>query len=462
MLKNFPPTNLLRVRDERGNLIVAVTVIMVLFSLCGVAAERAIGNAQVVSNRQSNAVGVASADAGVADALFRLDQGASGTFCSNSADSNCSITFPATGAAPGLKYVATKVDSAHWTIQAEGMINGVYGAVQEKVVRSAQYNFALFGASGLDFSGHNSSGFGTFTSNQPYSGSDPNSSGQVQIGSNGTIDCHGGLASNVTAVYYSKGGSVAGGCSSSANPSLYQVPLPGQPASQGAASSAPPYGCPGNGQLGSNFGIGNLNPGTYLCTSPITVSGTLSINGGYTNSETDGSTGDSDACDPSGYNHDTADDVVCLYVILDPSVYGSGTNAIDILTGNSNNCPATNTTVDTTLTSCLNVNPTLSASSPSGDLPDSEQLQMFTNSTGSVGDSNGHGFYFGGILYAPQAQLVGNGCKSTFYGAAVINTLYCHGSPNFSVYYDSSLSSLYGPWTTGGYTQISPNSITWP
>lgn len=446
---------MLPARDERGNIIVAVTVIMVLFLLCSVAAERAIGDAQVVSNRQSNAIGVASADAGIADALFRLDQGATGTFCSNSSDTHCGLSFPGTSGAPGLKYLATKVDSAHWTIQAEGMTNGVYGAVQEKVVRTAQYNFALFGASGLDFSGHNSSGFATFTSGQAYSATNPNTSGQVQIGSNGTIDCHGGLPSNVTAVYYSKGGGVNGACTSSANPSLYQVPQPSSPSSQGAASSAAPYGCPNGGQLGSNLGYSNLPAGTYLCTQPITVSGNLSINGDYDNSETDTSgTSDQDLCDASGYNHDTDGDIACLYVILDPSVYGSGTNAVDIQTGNSNTCPTT---------SCLNVNPTLSASSPSGTLPDSEQFQVLTNSNGSVGDSNGHGFYFGGILYAPQAQLVGNGCKSTFYGAAVINTLFCHGAPNFSVNYDSNLGSLYGPWTPTGYTQISPSSITgWP
>lgn len=446
--------NLRRPPEERGNIIVAVAIIMVLFMLCSVAAERAIGNAQIVSNRQSNQIGVASADAGVADALFRLDQGAPTTFCSNSSRSNCTMNFTASGTAPGVQYVATRVDSSHWTIQAEGMVNGVYGAVQEKVVRSALYNFALFGASGLDFSGTNASGFGTYSSNQALSGNNPNNSGPVQIGSNGTIDCHGGLPNNVTAVYYSKGGGVTGGCGSSANPSLYQVPLPVAPTSQGAASSAPPFNCPNNGQLGSNLGLSNLPAGTYLCTQPISISGNLSIAGGYSNSESDGSSGaDQDACDPSGYDHDTDADIACLYVILDPSTYGSGTTAVDIQTGSSNTCPTT---------SCVNVNPTLSAGTPSGTLPDSEQLQVLTNSTGSVGDSNGHGFYFGGILYAPQAQLVGNGCKSTFYGAAVINTLYCHGSPNFSVYYDSGLTSLYGPWTTNGYTQISPNAIVWP
>lgn len=443
-----------RPRDDRGNIIVAVTIIMVLFMLCTVAAERAVGDAQSVSNRQSNAVGVASADAGVADGLFRLDQGATATFCVNSSNTNCTLSFPASGAAPGLKYVATKIDSADWTIQSEGMINGVYGAVQEKAVRTSQYHFALFGQSGLDFSGSNSSGFGTYTSGQGYGGSNPNTSGQVAIGTNGTIDCHGGLPSNVTAVYYSKGGGVNGACSSTANPSLYQVPSPVAPTSQGAGSGSAPYSCPNGGLLGSNLGVSNLSAGTYLCTAPITISGNLSINGDWDNSETDtAATSDQDLCDVSGYNHDNDGDVACIYVILDPSTYGSGTNAIDIQTGNSQSCPTT---------SCLNVNPTLSGGSPTGTLPDSEQLQVLTNSTGSVGDTNGHGFYFGGILYAPQAQLVGNGCKSTFYGAAVINTLFCHGSPNFSVFYDSNLGSLYGSWTTTGYTQFSPNSINWP
>ena len=455
---------IMRRYDDRGNIIVAITVIMVLFSLCSVAAVRTVGNEQVVSNRQNNFTGIASADAGIADALFRLDQGTSGTgtgtyFCSNSSDAHCTISSVA--GAPGVTYVARQIDSADWTIQAEGMINGVYGAIQEKAVRTSRYHFALFGNTGLDFSGHNTAGFGTYSGNQPESASNPNTSGPVAVGSNGNIDCHGGLPSNVTAVYYSKGGAVSGGCSSSANPSLYKVPAPQAPASGSY------QGCPNSGQLGSNFtGGASLAPGTYLCTQPITISGTLSIGGAFSNGENPSDTSnssDTDACDPTGFNYDTDGDIACVYVILDLGTYGPATNAITISTGNTDTCPPPGTTVAGS-SSCANIDPNLTPPPGTGNppLPDAEQLQILTNSNGGVGNSNGHGFYFGGILYAPQAQLTANGCKSTFYGAAVINTLFCHGSPNFSVYYDSDLGSLYGSWATTGFTQIPPSTVSWP
>jgi hypothetical protein len=136
-----------------------------------------------------------------------------------------------------------------------------------------------------------------------------------------------------------------------------------------------------------------------------------------------------------------------LYDILDPSQYGQNTNAIDIVGGSQ-----------------LNIGFAQDPPPANGSLPDATQLQVFTNSTGTVGDSNGGAgaYYFSGILYAPQASLTGNGCKSVYYGAAVINTLTCNGGPNLTVYYDDQLSTIYGSWATAGYTQINPANANIP
>ncbi|MGH9055252.1 MAG: DUF7305 domain-containing protein, partial [Acidimicrobiales bacterium] len=87
---------------------------------------------------------------------------------------------------------------------------------------------------------------------------------------------------------------------------------------------------------------------------------------------------------------------------------------------------------------------------------------IYTNGNGNVGDSNGQGFCFSGVLYAPNAQLTANGCKSQYYGSIVINTFTCNGGPNLGFWYDSQFGQLYGNWVTSGYQQINPSSVTFP
>ena len=51
--------------------------------------------------------------------------------------------------------------------------------------------------------------------------------------------------------------------------------------------------------------------------------------------------------------------------------------------------------------------------SPTPDLPGAENLHIYTNSNGNVGNDNGQGYDFGGILYA-TTQLTQDGCKSQY------------------------------------------------
>ena len=162
--------------------------------------------------------------------------------------------------------------------------------------------------------------------------------------------------------------------------------------------------------------------GTYLCTTPVNIKGHLQVTG-----------------------------MVSVYIILDPSVYGATTPALTIIRGSF---------VNDDYDYCAATSSPPSYCTPAPDLPNAENLQIFSNSNGTVGNDNGQGYYFGGVIYAPAASLTGDGCKSTFYGAAVINTLTCNGGPHLVVNYDNDLSSLYGTWTGSGYTQIPPKSIT--
>lgn len=436
-----------RPRDERGSLIVALAIILVLSVLCAAIVAEVTGNQQNVVNRQNLAGSVAGANAGMSDALFRLDQGStyegsgsefyvkstiSPSACSSDSPRCVGTSIPG---APNVSYVARQSSATKWVVQSEAVTNRAVSAVQETVTRTTAYPFALFGNQGLNFNGFASVAFGTYSSSNLSSATNPDTSTSdctngtgtscVAIGSNGTISCPGGLGSNVTSVYYSGGGGISGSCGT-ADPvsSVYKLTTPSSP--MGAY-----FACPNNGLLGSNQTVTGtvagvnapLPSGTYLCSNQqVVINGNMSVSGPVT-----------------------------IDIILDSatntSMVNSGTPTLDIKSG-----------------SYVNVSTAITTTPPAANvsLPDATLLTIASNSTGTVGDSTGQGYWYGGVLDAPDASLVGNGCKSVYFGSTVINTLTCNGGPHLTVYYDSLLTSVYGPWQTSGYQQINPSSVTIP
>lgn len=407
---------------ERGSMVVAVAIILVMGLLGSVIATRAVGAALLSSSHQSVASAVSEADAGLADALYRIDQGTSGTgtgtaFCVGGSDPNClAASVPA---APGVSYLATQVSDTDWLVRSLATVAGKSAAVEGHVTRQAQYPFALFGNTSLNFNGDSTQSFSSYSPASPAGSSpaNPDPGGAVMVGSNGSITCNGGLGSNVTVEYYGTGGVGSTGTSDCGSykksPDRYYVYTPTAP-----AGALP---CPGTGTSGSELGSGfagaptDLVAGTYVCNTPITISGLLDVSG-----------------------------PVQLYVILG-STYGAGTAAITIAPGSYVNDQADY---------CANGG-TTGCDTPS-DLPASQDLQIFSDTTGTIGNDTGSGYYLGAVLYAPNASLTQDGCQSNYYGSLVLNTLTCEGGPHLDVSYDSSLASLYGPWASSGYTQIDP------
>jgi hypothetical protein len=438
-------------------MIIALIIIMVVMALGAVLAAQAIGNESIVVNRQSNAKAIAAANAGISDALFRLDQGVdSGTFCVKAGDSSClqgGAAIPIQQQMPlgtTVSYIATKVNDAKWTIQSVGTVNGVQGAVQETVTRQSQYKYAIFGQAGLDFNGKSVNGFGNYSPGSAVTGNplncpdvapdpptdppNPNPTNPVcvEIGSNGTINCPGtshsanqDLPLSVLADYYSGGGGVSGACGTTQPfDTLYNLPDKPPPAGN--------YQCPGNlttdskgnkvAQLGTGYGqptIGTTDPTQqptiYVCNNTyVSIQGNLQVLG-----------------------------PVQFYIELDSATNQAlnanpGIPTLDIATG-----------------ATVNVTPP----APPTTLPDAKLLQIFTNSTGTIGRKSNGAFYYGGTIYAPNASLTDAGCQSVYYGALVINSFRCNGGPNMTIYYDKDLANLYGPWVTTGYVQIPPGSV---
>jgi hypothetical protein len=411
-------------RDERGSLIIALTIILILVVITAAVAVRVIGNETIVLTHQGTASAVSGADGGISDALFQLDQGTqTQTFCVSSDPAYPLCTAPAAGStpgAPGVTYVATAAGPTKWTIDAIDTVQGHQAAVQETVTRTSKYPFALFGNTSLTFNGNATGSFSTYDDTQAASGSNPNNTANVAIGSNGAITCDGGIGTNVQTNYYGSS-SVSnlqnGSCGSpQAFSNDYYLPTPVAP-----KFTLP---CPNNGQLGSGIAGAptSIGPGTYLCTTPVTISGLLQITG-----------------------------QVSLYIILSNSTYNSNTSALTI---------AAKSYVNDMSDYCASAGSSTPGCTPTPDLPAAANFQVLIDSDGQVGFDNGQGYDFGGVLYAPNSYLTQDGCKSQYYGSLVINTLTCNGGPHLYVAYDSELGQVYGPWTPSAYTQVNPATLT--
>ena len=429
--------------DETGSIIVALMIILIIVVLSSMLLVRVIGNQEITVARQSGYSGVASADAGLSDALFRLDQGpadtgTTGVMCLNAAnpsDPNCQVqASAATPQLSGVSYVARTVPTGtppnaatEWTIQAVGNAKGgIGGAVQETVTRSSQYPFALFGNTSLSFTGNTQGNFGTYTPGANGGGNlstcpaTATANPCLLIGSDGTINCSGPSPASIQSVFYNTGsGGGSNGCGTSQSQNVaYNIPAPVAP------SGAQP--CPNGGNLGSGASppYPTIAPGTYLCTSEVTVSGTLTVSP---------STGP-----------------VQLYIIIPTAQNTSGSTFF---------YPAAGSQINTTITYA---DMSSGGPQPTDTLPSSQLFQVFSNSVGQLNVNGQHGFVLGGILYAPAASLSSAGCKSYIFGSATINTYTCHGGPNLGIYYDEALSRDFGSWQVSGYQQINPQSVTIP
>jgi len=431
-------------RDEQGSLIIALTVVMVVMLLGSLLFVQVVGNAQIISSRQAAYTGVTSADAGLSDALFRLDQPdeapSSGVLCLNAlnpSDSKCGVQ--ATTTTPqltGVSYVARTVPSGtspaianQWIVQAIGNArSGMHGAVQETLTRTALYPFALFGKKSLTFNGNiDKSDFGTFSpgpngsSNFSYCSSTVATPACVTVGSDGSINCSKAPPSLET-VYYNTGS--GGGCGTSQSRNTnYNLSDPSPPTPPAGVS----WTCPNGGALGSgaNPPAPTILSGVYICASEVTITGTLTVLG---------------------------TSPVQLYIMPSAAKNTVNSTFLDV---------AADSQINTTIPYSELSNPG-TGPQPGDTMPDSNLFQVFTNSIGNLDVNGNHGFVFGGILYAPEATLTTNGCKSYFFGSATINTYTCNGGPNLGFYYDTALSQDFGPWQISGYQQINPSTVCIP
>jgi Tfp pilus assembly protein PilX len=406
---------LTRRRDERGNMIVVMAVIMVLLFLSIAVVARTTSGIHSTRQGQDFSAALANADGGLSDALFRIDQlgnDPATTFC---VGNNVACTVASVPGAPGVQYTARRVDDNTYTVYSKGLVNGQFHAIQATVERSYLYPFAIFAKTSISFNG-NSGNYNSSNGVGPVATVDASGNfvltPAADVASNGQITCHGADSPAHRQAYFDGGGTncdngyLLTGSYNPLDPTLNcpaPVNIPTTP-----CLPASPNACPAtNGVLPAA-----LTPGVYYCSQTDLTGGTLSF--------------------PSTFT-------------VGPGLSNGG--AVDIYIIPTDSTMITFSIADAVVNQ--NGDPT--------------KLRIYMKG-GRVDPGNGaHSGDFTGILWAPTAEEVNPSCKANWRGALVVNVFTCNGGTHLSVKYDSRLQSLtQSTWTVKNYTEIPSDSFTLP
>ncbi len=403
-------------RDEYGNMVVATAVLMVLGLLSAAVVARTLSGMKSTRQGQDFSAALANADAGLSDALFRIDQlgnAAASTFC---VGSNNACTLTTVPGAPGMQYTARRVDDNTYTVMSKGIVNGQPHAIQATVSRTYSYPYVIFARNAITFNG-NTGDYNPTTGVGPIQTMDPSNNVVLtpapDVATNGQVTCNGSDSPAHHQNYYKGGGT------SCANGYLVAGTYdPKDPVSScPAAPNVPPTPCVPTGVLPCPAVGGTLPasllPGVYQCTQADAAGGTISFPGTFT-------TG-------AGSNNNG---VVELFVMST-----NGTNLNVSFAGADVN---------------LNGDPT--------------KLRVYLAGAGSVLEGNGaHAGSFTGIMYAPNVDATGNACKADWRGSLIVNTFTCNGGPHLQVHYDTRIQTIVSSaWSVSNYTEIPSSQVSLP
>jgi len=383
---------------------------------------RTISGQKAARQGQDFSGALANADAGVSDALFRIDQlgtSAASSFC---VGSNAGCTVTSVPGAPTVQYTARRVDDNTYQVFSKGILNGQPHAVEATVSRSYTYPFAIFGKTAITFNGNTGDYSPPCAGGCPIETVDANgnfvSSPAPDVATDGQVTCNGADSPAHHQDYYKGGGtSCANGylMSGTYNPlDPVRGPCPPDPPANNPPTPCVPVGvqaCPAfNGVLPAT-----LQAGAYLCTQADASGGTISFPSTFT------------------YGGGSANGgVIQIFVIASD--------------GSNLNVSIANDDVN----ACATCDPT--------------QLRVYLAGAGSILEGNGaHAGTFTGIMYAPSADATGNACKADWRGALVVNTFTCNGGPHLDVKYDSRIQTIVASsWSVTNYTEIPSGQVTFP
>jgi hypothetical protein len=424
-------------RDEAGNIIVIIGVIMVLTFLSIAVVARTMSGLKSTKQGQDFAGALAQADAGLADAMFRFDQTGTApakTFCVGNSPA---CTVSSVQGAPGVQYTARRVDDNTYTVLSKGIVNGQPHAIQATVSRAFLYPFAIFAKTGINFNG-NSGTYDPGTGSGPVETVDANGNPvtypPADVATNGQVTCNGyqnGGSPAHQQDYFKGGGTTCNNGflkAGSYNPLDPQLNCPTAPNIPVTPCLPASYSlCPVNPATGVVNGP-VLMPGVYYCSQADLPGGTFTFPQGLQIANTG----------PSGPNGGVAE----IYII---PTDGSNLTVSLAQTG----CPA----------GALPADPTCGVNHGG----DPTKLRVYL-AGGTIDPGNGitGSGDFTGIMYAPSAAMANPSCNTNWRGGLVVNLYYCNGS-HLSVQYDTRMLTLTEvQWIVTNYTEIPSSQVTLP
>jgi len=240
-------------RDDAGSaLIISVVVMMVLSTLTLALLARTLSTMSFVRTGQDYDAALAAADSGLAQAVFRIENGASASWEEAGTNGGSTYRFYAQRQTSGMG------PATEFIVSAKGRVGSSRHGVQAKVTRSALFPFAMFGYQNLDLDGAT----GTQTFYVVGATTSP-----VNVGSNGLVTCHGTMSPTVR--FVSAGG--FSGCPSG----QWQALEPRQARIEMEPPPSPNVSCPAGGLF---TGVVDGNGGTpYVCREDVTFTGVVSV-----------------------------------------------------------------------------------------------------------------------------------------------------------------------------------------
>jgi hypothetical protein len=240
-----------RGRDEQGSIILAMTVLMVLTGLSTLVLMRSLVVLAQVRKGQDFSAALATADAGLADALFQIDQA-----------TPPSIRVTGTAGSGTYTYLATRIDDDTYDVQSLGTVGVSNHAIRATVRRTARFPYAIFSNQNLTFDGN---GFANIYSYDVPGGP---ASGKARVGSNHAIVVNSGAGAGDFQDFFSPGGSCVNCPKPVPRAGPYDVSAPVVP-------PGPTQACPASGVFtGIVDGRGGV---PFVCSQDVTISGEVTV-----------------------------------------------------------------------------------------------------------------------------------------------------------------------------------------
>jgi hypothetical protein len=402
-------------RDESGNIIVIIGVIMILTFLTVAVTARTMAGLTSTRKGQDFSSALPQADAGLSDALFRFDQLGTNPATSFCVGANAACTVSSVPGAPGVQYTARAVDANTYNVLSKGIVNGQPHAIQATVQRAYLYPFAIFAKTLLEFNG-NSGDYKPGTCTGPVETVDASGNAvcipAADVASNGQITCQGSQSPAHQQDYFKGGGTscdngyLTPGSFNPLNPSPNCPTAPNIPSTPCLPSSYLP--CPAIAGVLPPVLLG----GVYYCSQTDLPGGKFQFPNTFTV--------------PAGGPNNG---VVEIYII-----------------------PTDSTNITLSISDAL-VN-------KGGD---PTKLRVYL-AGGDIDPGNGsHSGDFTGILYGPTAAEVNPSCGANWRGSVIVNEFTCNGGPHLQVQYDTRMMSLTEiHWTVTNYTEIPSGQVTLP